>query len=173
MNIKTLASNLLLMLILGIFQIFFLKNLALFGVAFAFLYILPILILPSSIKSTPLMMIAFLSGFVLDIFYETLGMHTSAITLLAFLKPTWLGLINASGGYDDEIEPILSEMGLVKFIGYSSPLIFVYSLVFFTADQWGSGVYFKVFYKSIFSTIFTLTLIILTQLLFFKRRREI
>ncbi len=173
MNIRRLVSYLLLMLVLGIIQIFFLKNLALFGVAFPFLYLLPILILPSSIKTTPLMLIAFLFGFVLDMFYETLGMHTAAITLLAFLKPKWLELTNPSGGYEDEIEPTLEEIGLGRFISYSFPLVFFYSLVFFTADQWGSGLFLKVLYKSFFSTAFTLLLIILTQLLFFKRRRGI
>ena len=173
MNIRKLVTYLFLMLVLGIIQIFFLKNLALFGVAFPFLYLLPILILPSSIKTIPLLLIAFFLGFVVDIFYETLGMHAAAITLLAFLKPVWLELTSPTVGYADEIEPTLEEIGLGRFIGYTFPLVFLYSLVFFTADQWGSGLFFKVLYKSFFSTIFTLALIILAQLLFFKRGREI
>lgn len=173
MNIRNLIYYSFLTLFMVLVQLFLLKNVALFGVAFGFIYLLPILILPSSIKTIPLMLIAFLMGFVLDVFYETIGMHTAAITFLAFLRLVWLRLTISSGGYDDEIEPSLSEIGLGKFISYSFPLIFLYSLTFFAADQWGSGAYFRVIYKSILSALFTGLLIIIVQLLFFKRRRGI
>lgn len=173
MNIRNLIYFLFLTLALGLVQVFFLKNLALFGAAFGFIYLLPLLILPSSIKTIPLMLIAFFMGFVLDIFYETIGMHTAAITFLAFLRTFWLRITNPSGSYEDEIEPSLSEIGIGRFVSYSLPLVFLYSLVFFATDQWGSGTVFRIIYRSIFSAIFTVFLIITVQLLFFKRRRGI
>jgi hypothetical protein len=173
MNIRNLISYLLLILVLGVIQIFLLKNLALFGVAFAFLYLLGILVLPISVRTVPLLLIAFGLGFCLDIFYETIGMHTAAATLLAFVRSLWLKAISPTGGYEDSEEPTLSEMGLGWFLSYSLPLVFVYSLVFFTADQWGTGGFFVVLTKSLFTSVFTCLLAILVQLLFFKRRRRI
>lgn len=173
MNIRSLISYTFLVLLLGLIQIFFLKNLALFGLAFGFLYLLGILILPTSIQAFPLMLIAFFIGLAIDIFYETIGMHTAAVTLLAFLRPFWLKVTSPSGGYDEVEEPSLSELGLGRFISYSFPLIFVFSLAFFTADQWGTGGFFGVINKSILSSIFTTLLAILVQLLFFKRKRGI
>lgn len=173
MNIRNLISYLLLILVLGVIQIFLLKNLALFGVAFAFLYLLGILVLPISVRTVPLLLIAFGLGFCLDIFYETIGMHTAAATLLAFVRSLWLKAISPTGGYEDSEEPTLSEMGLGWFLSYSLPLVFVYSLVFFTADQWGTGGFFAVLTKSLFTSVFTCLLAILVQLLFFKRRRRI
>jgi hypothetical protein len=173
MNIRSLISYFLLIIFLGLVQVFLLKNLALFGVAFVFLYLLGLLVLPISIRTVPLLFIAFALGFLLDIFYETIGLHTAAATFLAFIRPLWLKAISPTGGYVDAEEPTLSEMGLGWFLSYSLPLIFIYSLVFFTADQWGTGGFFGVLNKSLFTSIFTSLLAILVQLLFFKRRRRI
>ncbi len=173
MNIRNLFAYLLMIIFLGMVQILFLKNLALFGVAFVFIYLLGILALPISIKTTPVLLIAFGLGFMVDVFYETIGMHTAAATMLAFVRSLWLRVISPTGGYVDTEEPSLNEMGLVWFLTYSFPLIFVYSLVFFAADQWGTSGFLGVLNKSLFSSIFTCLLAILVQLLFFKRRRGI
>lgn len=173
MNIRNLISYFLLIIFLGVVQIFFLKNLALFGVAFVFIYLLGILILPVSIKTVPLLFIAFALGFSLDVFYESIGMHTAAATFLAFTRSLWLRAISPTGGYVDTEEPSLSEMGFGWYLSYSLPLIFAYSVVFFTADQWGTGGFLGVLNKSFFSSIFTCLLVIIVQLLFFKRRRGI
>lgn len=173
MNIRNLFSYFLLIIFLGVVQILFLKNLALFGIAFVFIYLLGILILPISMKTTPLLIIAFGLGFMVDIFYETIGMHTAAATFLAFSRSLWLRAISPTGGYLDAEEPSLNEMGFVWFLSYSFPLIFIYSLVFFSADQWGTSGFLGVLNKSFFSSILTSLLAILVQLLFFKRRRGI
>ncbi|MBA4300624.1 MAG: rod shape-determining protein MreD [Cyclobacterium sp.] len=173
MNIRNLISYLLLILFLGVIQVLFLKNLALFGIAFVFIYLLGILILPVSVKTVPLLLIAFALGFFLDVFYETIGMHTAAATFLAFARSIWLRAISPTGGYVDTEEPSLNEMGLVWFLSYSFPLVFAYSMVFFVADQWGTSGFLGVLNKSFFSSIFTCLLAILVQLLFFKRRRGI
>jgi hypothetical protein len=173
MNFKNFITYTLLLLFLGLIQIMFLKNLALFGVAFCFLYLLGILNLPITISHVPLILISFGLGLIVDIFYDTIGIHAASATLLSFLRPYWLKAISPTGGYDDSAKPNLPEMGIVWYMSYSLPLIFAFSLVFFTADQWGTEGFFGVLYKSFLSSIFTVVLAIIVQLLFFKRRREI
>lgn len=173
MNIRSLLSYTFLIIALVVVQLLFLKNLALFGYAFAFLYVLGLLILPSTLKTIPLLLISFSLGFLLDVFFETIGMHAAAATVFAFFKPIWLKTTSPTGGYDEVEEPSLSQIGLGRFISYAFPLIFLYALVFFTADQWGTGGILGVFSKSLFSSLFTLVLAILVQLLFFKRRKGI
>jgi hypothetical protein len=173
MNFKNFITYTLLLLFLGLIQIIFLKNLALFGVAFCFLYLLGILNLPITIPHFPLILISFGLGLIVDIFYDTIGIHAASATLLSFLRPYWLKAISPTGGYDDSAKPNLPEMGIVWYMSYSLPLIFAFSLVFFTADHWGTEGFFGVLYKSFLSSIFTVLLAIIVQLLFFKRRREI
>ncbi len=173
MNFRNFIFHILLLLILGLIQILFLKNLALFGVAFCFLYLLGILNLPIPISHVPLILISFGLGLTVDVFYDTIGIHAASATLMGFLRPYWLKAISPTGGYDDSTKPSQPEMGIVWYISYSIPMVFVFSLVFFTADQWGSGSFFGVLNKSILSSIFTVVLAIIVQLLFFKRRRGI
>ena len=173
MNFRNLISFILLILILGLFQILFLKNLALFGIAFCFVYLVGILSIPLQIRAVPLLLISFGIGLVIDIFYDTLGLNAAAATFLAFLRPYWLKILRPNGGYDDSTQPTLQEMGIGWFISYSLPLIFAFCLIFFIADQWGTGTFIGVVNKSLFSSIFTLVLAIIVQLLFFKRRRGI
>lgn len=173
MNIRSQLSYGLSLLAFLLIQIFFLKNLALFGQAFAFLYLLGILLLPISLRPIPLLLIAFGMGFVVDVFYETIGIHMAAATLLAFFRPFWLKIISPIGGYDDMQAPTLGEMGLGWFLSYAFPLVFIFSMAFFSMDQWGFGSFFSILTKSLFSSIFTCLLAILVQLLFFKRRRGI
>ena len=173
MTIRNLISYGSLILILGLVQILFLRNLAVFGHAFGFLYLLGLLILPSTVRTIPLMLIAFCIGFILDIFFETIGMHTAAATLFAFLKPIWLKAASPTGGLDEAEEPSLGQIGFGRYISYAFPLLFVYSLVFFIADQWGTGGFFGILSKSFFSSLFTLLLTLVVQLMFFSRKRSI
>jgi hypothetical protein len=173
MNFKSLLTFIFLVIMLGLIQILLLKNLALFGIAFCFLYLVSILSFPSTIPSIPLLLISFLLGLTIDIFYDSLGIHALSATFLAFLRPHWLKFISPSGGYDDNTNPTISEMGIGWYISYAWPLIFAFCLVFFLTDQWGTGRFFSALNKSFFSSTFTVLLAIIVQLLFFKRRRGI
>ncbi len=173
MNSRNLITFILLILILGLVQILFLKNLALFGVAFCFLYLLAILSLPINLATVPILLISFGIGITIDVFYDTLGLHAASATFLGFLRSIWLKALRPNGGYDDANYPTLPQMGFGWFISYSLPLVLAFSLLFFSLDQWGSGGLFRLFNKSLFSSIFTVILAIIVQLLFFKRRRGI
>ncbi|RAI84081.1 rod shape-determining protein MreD [Algoriphagus yeomjeoni] len=173
MSFRNLITFVFLVICLCTVQILLLKNVALFGVAFCFIYLLAILSFPINIRSFSLILISFGIGLLIDVFYDTLGLNAAAATLLAFLRPYWLKAISPNGGYDDSNNPTLREMGIGWYISYSLPLVFAFSLMFFTADQWGTGGLFGVLNKSLFSSIFTVILAIIVQLLFFKRRRGI
>lgn len=173
MNFRNLITFIFLVICLISVQVLLLKNLALFGVAFCFIYLLAILSFPINMRSFPLILISFGLGLLIDVFYDTLGLHAAAATLLAFLRTYWLKAISPNGGYDDANNPTLPEMGIGWYISYSLPLVFAFSLMFFIADQWGTGGFYGVLNKSLFSSIFTVILAIIVQLLFFKRRRGI
>lgn len=173
MTSRNIISYSFLILTLVVVQLLFLKNLAVFGQAFGFLYLLGLLVLPSTLRTIPLMILAFFLGLSIDLFFQTLGMHTAAATCFAFFKHIWLKISSPSGSYEESEEPTLSQIGLVRYVSFALPLLFLYSLVFFVADHWGTGTFIPVVSKSFFSSVFTLLLTILVQLLFFKRKRGI
>ena len=173
MNIRSLITFIFTGIVLLVVQVLFLKNLAVFGVAMGFLYLMFILDLSINVNKITLLLLGFALGLLIDIFYDTIGMHAAAATLVAFSRPYWLKAVSPTGGYDESNRPDLQEMGLSWYMSYSFPLFFIYSFLFFTIDQWGTGGLLGVLNKSLFSAIFSMLLAILVQVLFFKRRRRI
>lgn len=173
MSFKNIISPAILILILGLIQIIFLKNLALFGMSFCFLFLLGILNLPILISHITLLLISFGIGLTIDVFYDTLGINTAATTFMGFLRPYWLKIISPTGGYNDSNVPVLSEMGFGWYVSYSIPLVLSFCLVFFAADHWGTGNSAGIISKSVLSTIFSVIGILIVQLLFFERKNKI
>ena len=120
-----------------ILQVVLLKNLVLFNTSFCFLYVAFIILLPVEMSNLRLMLIAFLLGISVDIFYNSLGLHTIALVLLAYLRNYWLATITPQGGYDIGTPPTLAANGLQWFLVYTLPLVFVHHLVLFFVEASG------------------------------------
>lgn len=154
-----------------ILQVLLLKNLVLFNTSFCFLYVAFILLLPVEMNNLLLMVIAFLLGFSVDIFYNSLGLHAMALVLVAYLRNYWLATITPQGGYDIGTPPTLSANGLQWFLVYSLPLVFVHHLVLFFVEASGFAMFWYTMLKAISSLLFTMTVILLLQYLSLDRRR--
>ena len=64
-----------------------------------------IIILPVGLSRNRLLFIAFAIGVILDSFHNTLGINTSALVLLAFLRPLALKIISPREGIEAFVEP--------------------------------------------------------------------
>jgi hypothetical protein len=156
-----------------IIQVVLLKNMVVFGSAFCFLYVLFILLLPIEIKTIPIMLVAFVMGLGVDVFYDTIGIHTASLVGVAFIRNTWLNILTPTGGYDENMNPSLLNMGLGWFVSYSLPLILVHHSLFFIIESLGTNLFLPVVQKIIGSAIFVFIMSIIVQLLFYRRRRGI
>ena len=87
MTLREIVSTALLFLLYLTLQILLARNIVLFDYGFCFLYIACILLLPNETSLTWLLIIAFLTGVVVDTFYNTLGMHAAATVLMAYVRP--------------------------------------------------------------------------------------
>lgn len=154
-------------------QVLLLKNMVLFGSAFCFLYILYLLLLPVESKTVPTLFIAFGMGMVVDLFYDTLGIHTASILVIAFIRKFWLNVLTPTGGYDENLQPSMLNMGFGWFVTYSIPLILLHHSLFFYIESLGTNLFLPVVQKTIASAIFVFIMSIIVQLLFYRRRRGI
>jgi hypothetical protein len=153
-------------------QILLLKNLVLFNTAFCFLYVAFILLLPVELNNLLLMLIAFLLGFTIDVFYNSLGMHALALVVVAYVRNYWLATITPQGGYDIGTPPTLAANGLQWFLVYSLPLVFIHHLILFFVEAAGFALFWYTMLKTITSLLFTVTVMLLLQYLTFERRRQ-
>lgn len=155
-----------------VLQVMLMKNLVLFNTAFCFIYVAYILLLPNETNTLVLMILGFALGFMIDIFYDSLGLHASTLVLVAFVRNFWLTRITPQGGYDAGEGPTLAANGVQWFMVYSLPIIFIHHFALFFIEAGGFGLVGYTFSKVFFSTIFTFIAILLQQLLLPGQRRS-
>ncbi|MCD8538747.1 MAG: hypothetical protein LRY55_02535 [Leadbetterella sp.] len=86
MNTQTILKIAASVIIYTLLQVFILRNLVFFDVAFCFVYISVILFLPSATPTSTALVIAFITGILVDMFYNTAGLHASAAVMIAFIR---------------------------------------------------------------------------------------
>ena len=151
-------------------QVLLFKSFVLFNTAFCFLYVAFILFLPIEINALPLMFIGFSLGFMVDIFYDSLGLHAFTMVLIAYLRNYWLSVISPQGGYDTGTGPTLAVNGVQWFLVYTVPMIFLHHVVLFFLEAGGFVVFWYTMLKVIASLLFTMTVILLIQYISTERR---
>jgi len=173
MNSRTLPAQIIYFLVYVLVQVAIFENIVLFNKAFCFLYIAFLLVLPLELGRITLMLIGFVTGISVDIFYDSLGIHTAASVLIMYLRPHWLNLITPRGGYENLSIPTLKSVGLDWFSTYAFPLVLIHSFALFYIEAGGFHMFFYTFLKVLFSSVLTFTIIIITQYLFYSGRRVI
>jgi len=173
MNKRSIPYHFLIFLTYLLIQVFFFDNMILFRTAFCFVYIGFLLLLPLQVSSITLIVVAFFSGLLVDIFYNTPGINASSSVFIGFIRPFWLSLITPRGGYEDVDIPRLKTLGFSWFITYSAPLIFIHHLTLFIVEAGDLINFWFVINKTIFSTIYTTGILVLSQYMFYARVRYI
>jgi len=173
MDSKNLITNLLYFILFILLQVLLFKNLVLFGISFSFFYVCFLLFLPFEIATVSLLFIGFFTGFVIDIFYDSLGIHSASCVLLMFIRGFWIKSITPRGGYEVGSIPTIESMGWQWFSFYSLPLIFIHHFALFYIEAGGfEGVFFFTLSKVLASTALTFLVIVLFQYLFMVRRKR-
>lgn len=147
------------------------QNVVLFNMAFCFIYVAFLLCLPIDIGILSALLIGFLTGLSVDIFYDSLGMHAAASVILMYLRNRWLNVITPQGGYDNGAMPTIALNGWQWMLGYVVPLVFIHHLVLFFVEASAFNLFWFVLGKVMMSTFFTTLVIFITQYLFYKSRR--
>ena len=151
-------------------QVLLFKRLVVFNSGFCFVYVGFILLLPNETNIMALMLVAFLLGFSIDIFYDSLGLHALALVTVAYLRNYWLSAITPQGGYDSNMSPSMTLNGLQWFLVYTLPLVFVHHAVLFFVEAGGFGLFWFTMLKIIASLFFTTGILLMLQYLGPPRR---
>ena len=146
-----------------ILQVMIFKSFTLFGAASCFIYVGFILLYPFDISRIQLMLLSFLMGLIVDIFYDTLGLHAFVSVLLAYLKPAYLKLITPTGGYENVVRPKLKNFGFSWFILYAYPLIILHHLTLYFTEAGGFSHFGYLMIKAFMSSLFTTIVLVIFQ----------
>jgi rod shape-determining protein MreD len=166
--ITFLGYSLQLVVLLAL-QVLILNNVELVGYMNPYLYLIFILVLPASLNRFALIIIAFLLGFVIDIFENSGGLHASATLLLAFLRPFIFKLV--AGPSAIEIERMnIRTLGVGRFMLLAALAVFVHHFWLFLLESFSFSELFQVLVRTLLSGIFTLFLIYLAQILVYRKQ---
>jgi len=130
-------TNIVRFLVLGLVQVFILRNVVATGGVFwenfqIIIYPVFIMLLPFRTPKVAVLALAFVMGFIIDSFYNSFGIHASACVFMAYLRFFALNWLEPKGGYNDDYSPTKQRLGLGWFMGYSAILLFGYLLWYFS-----------------------------------------
>ena len=163
-------TNTIRFIVLISLQVFFLKNIGYYNLVTPYLYILFILLLPFGIPKWLLFFLAFVTGLTVDVFYDTLGLNAAACTVLAFVRIIFISITVQRDGFDNEPIPSLGIMGFRWFIFYAFILTFFHHLILFTFESFRFYELGYTVLRAVFSSVFTVILILITEFLFFRKK---
>lgn len=138
----------------------------------AYLYILFLLMLPVNTNRLLLLLLSFLTGLSIDMFTGTAGMHASACLVLGFARPGFLNLLAPREGYESTLRLSVQGMGASTFLVYTSLMTLLHHLVLYLLEAFTFLNFFDLLLRVISSTIFTMLLIVFSQILT-QRSREL
>ena len=98
-----------------------------------------IMLLPFEMGVISLMGLAFLMGIIIDIFSNTYGLNTSALVLMAYLRPIVFKFYGPREGYDPLKEPTSQDMGSNWFTVVYSILLGLHTFWFFLLEIFEIG----------------------------------
>ncbi len=130
-----------------------------------YLYPLIIMILPLNLPKVGQLLTAFLLGLLIDIFYQSLGVHTSALLFATFLRPFFLRIFEPRGGYRIDQVPTSKNFGMSWFLSYCSLFLFIHLLMYFIADAFSMVYLLKILANTLLSFIASFIVINLYQLI--------
>lgn len=158
--------------VLVLVQVLILNNIQLGGYVNPYMYVLFILLLPMETPKSLLLLLAFVLGLTIDMFTNTMGMHAGACVFMAYCRPYVTKVISPRDGYDMDTTPTIQNLGLNWFSTYSIILVLLHHFVLFYLEVFRLHEFFSTFFRIIFSSILTVSLILLSQYLFYKTRSE-
>lgn len=170
MSINILLRNIIRFIALVFIQVFIFNNIHLtsYGVI-PIVYTLYIILLPFETPKWLVMILAFLIGFIVDVFSDTLGLNAAASVLIAFIRPVILNYLASRDGYEIGTFPRVYYQGINWFLKYALSLTLVHQLAYYLLESLGFENIFIILFKVVLASIVSLILIIISQYIVFRK----
>ncbi len=172
MSATLIIRYILHVLILLFLQVFLFRDVALFGVAFFFVHIGIVLLMPIEISLILSMIIAFVAGFLMDMFYDTMGLNAAAAVLVAFLRPRLVALFSVQGEINSMQEYSVASGGILWFFQYTLVSSFMFSAVLFIVEATSFSILVYAAFKIIMTSLFTASFLTLYSYLWASRTKR-
>jgi rod shape-determining protein MreD len=164
-----IARNIVRFLVVIIFQVLVMDNVMINGYMVPYVYLLFILLMPFETPRWIVLLSGFALGLGIDIFEHTLGIHTAATVLIAFIRPYVLNLLSPRDGYEPETFPRVFYYGFTWFLKYTLLMVFVHHLALFYLEVFQLQNFLSTLLRVILSSALSASTILLSQYFVFRK----
>ena len=141
------------------------RCIVLFHTASCFVYVAFLLLLPRRQESlTTLLFLSFAVGLLIDMFYNSMGIHALASVLMVYSRARWLKLMLPTSGYEAATQPTLDHLGWKRFSLFALPLIGMHHAALFLLEAGNSLLFWVAMHKLLLSALLTYFAVLITQL---------
>jgi hypothetical protein len=119
------------------------------------------MLIPISIPRTLIILLAFGFGLIVDMFYDSPGLHTFAFVFIAWARKIILKFVEPINGYNVDSSLTMSNFGFTWFLTYSSILTGLNIFIYFFMEAFAFQYIPEVIIKSVLSFILSEIVIIL------------
>ena len=141
------------------FQIFILNNIQFSGYINPYYYIIFILTISNKTSKSTALLLAFLIGFIIDVFSNSYGIHSFASVLIAYLTPIWITKLDRIKDSEERIE--INKLSMRKFLILSASLVLIHHFTLFLLESFPFKNMFYIIQSTFISAFFTLILLII------------
>jgi hypothetical protein len=152
-------------------QVLILNHIHLGGFINPYFYVYFILLLPFATPKWLLLVSAFLMGFSIDLFSNSMGVNAAASVMMAFARPFVIKAISTGTEYEVGERPSLKNQDMKWFVYYCVILILIHHFVLFYLEIFRFREFFPTFLRVLLSSAFTFLLVMLSEYLFYRRQK--
>ena len=166
---STLLVNIVRFVVLLLSQVVIFNNINFLGYINPYVYFLFIVGFPFGKNRSVFLLAAFAMGLSIDLFTDAGGINATACLIAAFVRPL---VLHSSFGVSYEFNTLkLSRAGLGERLTYVTFMVVIHHLVLFSLETFNISNILIILKKTLFSSIFTIFLILLFITLFSSKKQ--
>lgn len=134
-----------------------------------FIYPVIIFLLPFRLSRLYVILIGFFIGVIIDIFYDTIGVHAFALTATAYARGLMLAYMEPRGGYQLSMSPTLFSMGLNWVLTFTFFTMLIHVFLYFSVEVFTFVYIGQILLKTLITLVLSMLVIMGYHLLFNPR----
>lgn len=162
-------KNIIRLLFLVLVQVTILNQIYFFGFANPMLYLLFFMTFPYQESKSLLLIIAFFTGIVIDVFSDTGGIYAASTLFVVFVRPLFIRLFFGQNFDFQEIN--LFQISFLARVVYILLITFLFHSLFYLLELFDFHLWLVSFWKIIVSTIFSVFVCLLGLYLLSPQKR--
>lgn len=154
-----LLQNIFRFILLIAIQVFVLNNIHFMGFINPYIYILFILLWPVRLQRWTGLLLAFITGLIIDMFNNTPGIHAASAVAIAFLRNPVIGIFTSIEEGSNPV-PSFYTFGVGAFVKYVITLTFIHHFLLFILEVFTWTDFSHTLWRISINTLITVVIIL-------------